>query len=494
MIKRPIKVLLVSPEVSPLSKTGGLGDVVGALPQALQSIGVDARVLCPLYGNMDSSFTETTSSLGSFRIKTHGGSKRGRLHEGKLPGTDVPVYLLEHKNYFDRSGIYAGPKGDFPDNAERFLLLSHSALDLPQKIGWMPDVLHLHDWTVALIPALLNALPLKDPRRQWASVLTIHNLLHQGTFPAETFERLGLPSAYFHEGGLGHNGCLNMLKGGIHHATKITTVSPTYANEIQEEPLAQGLGLDLRHRSADLFGILNGIDRNLWNPKNDHALPHNYSIEDADAGKSSCKQALLKELRLPTNLKRPLFFVVSRMDHQKGLDLLANVLPRLLHDHDFTFILLGSGDPALENSYRALAREHSKNIAAVIGFDESLARRLFAGGDFLVVPSRFEPCGLTQLYAMRYGTIPVVRKTGGLADTVTPFRPNEKNASGIVYEGDGEWELFLAMERGLAAFKKTSSFARLRDSAMKRDFSWEPSAKAYAEAYSWAIDARSQMT
>ena len=493
MMKNRMKVLLVSPEVSPLSKTGGLGDVAGALPQALQREDVDARVLCPLYGDLDHDFIETTSPIGSFSVSADGKFKRGAAHEGKLPGTDVPVYLLEHKSCFGRPGIYAGPAGNFPDNAERFLFLARSALALPEKIDWVPDVIHVHDWTVALIPAFLNALPFSDPRRKWASVLTIHNLMHQGVFSPETLGKAELPQSYYHEGGLEHNGCLNMLKGGIHHATKITTVSPTYAKEIQEEPYAQGLGHSLRYRAADLFGILNGIDGSKWNPQTDN-LPRNYSINDVTKGKSSCKAALLKELRLPPNLERPLFFVVSRMDYQKGLDALANVLPRLMNDHDLSFAILGNGDPKLEATYRNLAGERPDRISAVIGFDESLARRLFAGGDFLVVPSRFEPCGLTQLYAMRYGTIPVVRKTGGLADTVTPWLPRAKNATGIVYEGEGEWELFLAMEQALQAFKSSNALAALRRSGMERDFSWGPSAKAYVQAYSWAMAARSKMS
>ncbi len=489
-----MNALFVSPEVSPLFKTGGLGDVVGALPQALRNIGVDARILCPLYGHLDQGFREKTSLVGFLRPSIGGKRRRITLREGRLPDTEVPVYLLDHKGSFGRDGIYAGPKGDFIDNADRFLLLARSALALPEMIGWELDVLHAHDWTVALVPAFLNALPGNDPRRKWASVLTIHNLMHQGTFPPETLEKTELPGSYYHPDGLERNGCLNMLKGGIHHATKITTVSPSYALEIQEEPLAQGLGHALRHRAADLIGILNGIDCDNWNPQSDPSLPRNYSIDDLPKGKSTCKAALLKELCLPAELDRPLFFVVSRLDHQKGLDLLSKVLPRLMEDHDLAFALLGSGDPQLEASYRELARELPDRIAAVIGFDEGLARRLFAGGDFLVMPSRFEPCGLTQLYAMRYGTVPIVRKTGGLADTVVPWRPKTTNATGIVYEGGGEWELFLAMEQALQAFNTPKAFAALKHSGMKRNFSWESSAKAYAQTYSWAMDARSKAT
>ena len=414
------------------------------------------------------------------------------MREGKLPGTETPIYLLDHKGCFDRVGIYAGPKGDFIDNAERFLLLARSALALHNVIGWTPDVLHVHDWTVALIPAFINAIPSHDPRRKWASVLTIHNLMHQGSFPPETLAKAELPKSYYHLDGLEHDGCLNMLKGGIHHATKITTVSPNYAGEIQKEPFAQGLEHALRHRAADLIGILNGIDCDEWNPQSDASLPRNFSIDDLAKGKSACKAALLQELCLPAALERPLFFVVSRLDHQKGLDHLTNILPRLIKDHDLAFALLGSGDPQLETTYRELACEHPDHVATVIGFDESLARRLFAGGDFLLMPSRFEPCGLTQLYAMRYGAIPIVRKTGGLADTVIPWSPGTKNATGIVYEGDGEWELFLAIEQALQAFDAPKAFNALKRSCMKLDFSWESSAKSYVQTYSWAMDARSK--
>ena len=487
-----MKVLLISPEVSPLSKTGGLGDVAGALPQALRDLGLDVRVLCPLYGDFEQDFLDATSPIDPLRVRIGGRFRKAAVREGVLPGTEVPVYLLEHKSSFGRSGIYAGPKGDFPDNAERFLLLTGSALTLPEAIEWMPDVLHVHDWTVALIPAFLNALPAKDPRRKWASVLTIHNLMHQGTFPSETFEKTGLPSSYYHTDGLEQDGCLNMLKGGIHHATKITTVSPSYAREIQESPFSHGLGPALRHRAADLLGIVNGIDCEKWDPQSDPSLPCNYSVEQVDEGKSSCKAALLEELSLPPDIERPLFFVVSRLDHQKGLDLLANVLPRLIKDHDMAFALLGNGDPHLENTFRKLASEHPKRIAAVIGFDESLARKLFAGGDFLVVPSRFEPCGLTQLYAMRFGTVPVVRRTGGLSDTVIPWAKGARGATGIVYDGEGEWELLLAIEQALQVFGNAKEFGKLRRAGMKRDSSWGPSANAYAQTYSWAVEARAE--
>ena len=285
-----------------------------------------------------------------------------------------------------------------------------------------------------------------------------------------------------------------MLKGGIHHATKITTVSPSYAREIQESPLSHGLGPALRHRAADLLGIVNGIDCEKWDPQSDPSLPCNYSVEQVDEGKSSCKAALLEELSLPSDIERPLFFVVSRLDHQKGLDLLANVLPRLIKEHDMAFALLGNGDPHLENTFRKLASEHPKRIAAVIGFDESLARKLFAGGDFLVVPSRFEPCGLTQLYAMRFGTVPVVRRTGGLSDTVIPWAKGAREATGIVYDGEGEWELLLAIEQALQVFDNAKEFGKLRRAGMKRDSSWGPSANAYAQTYSWAIEARAEQT
>ena len=485
-----MKVLLVSPEVSPLSKTGGLGDVAGALPQALRQVGVDARVLCPLYGFIDPEPLGKTRQAGSIRLRIGGAARRAKVIETKLPATDVPLYLLQHKRSFDRKGIYSDANGDFTDNDERFLLLAQSALALPSAINWTPDVLHLHDWTVALTPACLNALPSGDARRQWASVLTIHNLMHQGVFPKTVLDKSELPHEFYNANGLEHNGCLNMLKGGIHHATKITTVSPTYSREIQEEPFAHGLQKSLKHRAADLIGIINGIDCAQWDPNTDRSLIRNYSIPDVEVGKTACKKDLLETLGLPQEEKRPLFFVVSRLDQQKGLDLLANVLPKLISDHDAAFALLGSGDPLLESTYKSISRENPDRVAAVIGFDEKLARKLFAGGDFLVVPSRFEPCGLTQLYAMRYGTIPVVRETGGLADTVTPWRPGKRSATGIVYEGMGEWELFLALEQALKVYRSHKTFSALRRNGMQRDSSWEPSAKYYAKTYSWAVEQR----
>ena len=485
-----MKVLFVSPEVSPLSKTGGLGDVVGALPQALRNIGVDARILCPLYRDLDLRFDGKSTLIGPLRVTLGRKPRRYTVRKTMLPGTEVPVYLLEHKSSFDRAGIYSGSKGDYPDNDERFLLLSKSALALPEAADWIPDVFHVHDWTVALIPALIKALEPTHPLRKCASVLTIHNLMHQGVFPAETFSKTGLPSSWYNSDGLEQNGYLNMLKGGIHHANKITTVSPTYAREIQEEPLSLGLESSLRQRAADLIGILNGIDCGKWNPETDTALPRNYSIEDVGEGKLACKAALLEQVGLPPNLERPLFFVVSRLDHQKGLDLLANVLNRLIQKEDLSFILLGNGDPKLENAYSELARQRPDCFAAVIGFDGTLARRLFGGGDFLVMPSRFEPCGLTQLYAMRYGAIPIVRKTGGLADTITPWCSGSTDSTGISFEEKGEWGLFLAMEQALRVFPSTMD--ALRRSGMSRDSSWGASAEAYAQTYSWAMEAQNE--
>ena len=484
-----MKVLFVSPEVTPLARTGGLGDVVGALPLALCNAGLDIRILCPLHRGALKGL-ESKRLEGSLRIKIGAKRRSMRVVETRLPGTDVPVYLLEHKKLYDRPGLYAGPRGDYPDNAERALVLCRSALELPTITSWHPDVYHAHDWMAAALPACLNAVRRPEDHAPSASVLTIHNLEHQGTFPPESFDLTGLPDSYFQMDGFEHYGRLNLLKGGIQHAGKITTVSPTYAEEIRTESHGHGLHPALDFRAADLVGILNGIDEDAWNPMNDPALPKPFGPDTVEVGKQACRAALSKELGFPNSHSLPLFGAVTRLYHQKGLDLLLEAIPKLLEKNDLQVVILGSGDPALERSFSKLAAYFPNKVGVRIGFDDDLARRIFAAVDFFVMPSRFEPCGLAQQYAMRYGALPVARRTGGLADTVRDFEKAPRVANGFLFREMKGASLAAALTNASKIHAKPKTIARMRYNAMRQKASWDEPADRYVEIYRWALESR----
>ena len=486
-----MKVLFVSPEVSPLARTGGLGDVVGALPPALKEAGVDVRVICPLHrGSLDG--LKSKRIAGKLRIRIGSQLCYPRLVETRLPGTDVPVYLIEHKGFFDRREIYAGSKGDFPDNAERSFVICRSAIDLPRLVGWTPDVYHAHDWMAAALPACLNAIPATKGQVRAASVLTIHNLEHQGSFSPEKFEISNLPQSYFQMEGFEHFGRLNLLKGGIQHADKITTVSPTYAEEIRTEIHGHGLDPSLVYRAADLVGILNGMDEEAWNPAKDSTLPHPFSLDTVEAGKKACREALSKELNLPYKPSLPLFGAVSRLYWQKGLDVLAESLPKLLENNDFQFVLLGSGDPVQEKAFSNLAHRFPERVSTYIGFDDGLARRIFAGTDFFLMPSRFEPCGLAQQYAMRYGSLPIANSTGGLVDTIKDLKKHPKTANGLLLKNIKEASLNPTFRSACKIFAEEKKLKLMRRNAMMREASWKEPAESYAETYKWAMEESSR--
>ncbi len=482
-----MKVLFVSPEVTPLARTGGLGDVVGALPPALKAVGVDVRIICPLHrGSLDG--LKSKRIAGQLRIRIGERLCFARLVETCLPGTDVTVYLIEHKGFFDRPDIYAGSKGDFPDNAERSFVICRAAIDLPRLIGWRPDVYHAHDWMAAALPACLNAIKRPEGEVRAASVLTIHNLEHQGSFSPEKFEISNLPRSYFQMEGFEHYGRLNLLKGGIQHADKITTVSPTYAKEVRTETQSHGLHSSLVYRAADLVGILNGIDKEAWNPGQDSALPHPFSLDTVETGKKECRKALSQELNLPYEPSLPLLGAVSRLYRQKGLDALAGALPKLLKKNDFQLALLGSGDPEQEKSFSNLANRFPDKVSIHIGFDDGLARRIFAGTDFFLMPSRFEPCGLAQQYAMRYGSLPIANSTGGLVDTIKDLNKHPKSANGLLLPNIEEASLHTAFRNACNIFAEEKKLQFMRRNAMMREASWKEPAESYADVYKWAME------
>ncbi len=466
------QILFATSEAQPLIKTGGLADVSGALPVALRDIGLDCRLLLPGYGPVlaklvDTHPIATVSGLAGFADTP--------LLLGRMPGSDLPVYVIDAPAYYQRDGgPYLGADGqDYPDNAWRFALLGQVAARLcgpDSPLRWRPDLLHCNDWQTGLAPAYLHF-----SGHPVASVMTVHNLAYQGIFPPDLIAQLGLPPQSFAMEGVEYYGNLSFLKAGLYYADRVTTVSPSYAEEIQHEPLGMGMQGLLASRGGRLSGILNGIDSADWNPSSDLYLPCSYSAR-APAGKKRCKQALQKELGLAVEAAAPLFGVISRLANQKGLDWITEIIPGLLQ-RGGQLAVLGTGEKPIEEAFRALARAHPGRVAAFIGYDEGLSHRIEAGADIFLMPSRFEPCGLNQMYSLRYGTVPVVHATGGLKDTVGD------GVTGFVFHTPAAAALWQAIERALATYADKTAWRRMMQAGMGQDFSWEKSARAYADLY-----------
>ena len=467
-----MKILYATSEAIPLIKTGGLADVSGALPPALREIGVDCRLLLPGYPKVLEKLGPADAVA---TLPTLPGSPDARLLLGRLPGSDTPLYVLDLPEAFQRPGSpYSDASGhDFADNAWRFAVLSRVAALLASDqtpLDWRPDLLHCNDWQTGLAPAYLNFLGRPVP-----SVITVHNLAYQGVFPPHALHGLGLPEHSFSIHGLEYYGNLSFLKAGLYYADRITTVSPSYAEEIQREPLGMGLQGLLADRRAALGGILNGIDPREWNPAADPHLPAGYTARGL-AGKKRCKDALQREMGLDLDAGAPLFGVIARMTHQKGLDLVLAVAEGIVH-RGGQLVMLGTGDKALEQAVRDTAARHPGRVACYIGYDEGLSHRIEAGSDSFLMPSRFEPCGLNQMYSLRYGTPPVVHATGGLRDTV------QDGVNGFVFPEPTAHALWVAVDRALAAFADPASWKKLVRAGMAQDFSWIHSAKDYAALY-----------
>ena len=475
-----MKVLFATSEAHPLAKTGGLADVSGALPAALRALGTDVRVLMPGY---PAALDKTKKLARLFRLDLPGHGETTLL-QGTFPDSGVPVYFIEHAGYYARAGLYQDKSGqDWPDNAMRFGLLSRAAALLASTqspLDFRPDVLHCNDWQTGLAPAYLHF----HQSRPTPSVFTIHNLAYQGVFPPDTLPRLGLPQESFSINGVEYYGNLSFLKAGLFYARHLTTVSPTYAREIQTEAFGMGMQGLLAGRSRDLTGILNGIDTREWNPLSDPHLPARYGAANF-TGKAACKRALRSELNLAQLPQTPLLGMVSRLTHQKGTDVVLEAVPQLL-ELGVQFAVLGGGDAVLEARWRALAAAYPERIAVAIGYNEALAHRIEAGADIFLMPSRFEPCGLNQMYSQRYGTPPLVHKVGGLADTVVHASPENLangTATGFVIERLDSGTLVAALRDASALYRKRTAWKKLMQNGMKRDFAWSGSARHYQDVY-----------
>ena len=485
-----MKVLHVAAEIYPLVKTGGLADVVGALPQALIAAGANVRIVLPGFPAVMKGI-ESVTKIAELGAAFGAGKVTIRL--GTIVGTVLRAYVVDAPYLYDRPGNpYLDSAGnEWVDSLQRFALLSWVAAhiaagELDQK--WRPDVLHCHDWHAALA----CAYKAYHPMSRVASVYTIHNLAYQGLFSPKDYHLTGLPASMLSPDGLEFHGGFSFMKAGIAYADRVTTVSPTYAKEITTQEFGHGLDGLIRSRGAALSGILNGVDRDVWSPDLDPHISTKYSAKSL-LGKAQCKAALQVEMKLPNQSNAPLFVVVSRLTSQKGLDLLLGLLPDFLAHSNAQLIVQGQGDQFLERSFASAAANYPDRIAVNIGYNEALAHRMIAGGDALIVPSRFEPCGLTQLYALRYGTVPIVRRVGGLADTVVHANKQNRDddtATGFVFANANSAELWDAMKEAIKTFSEPKVWHQILQRGMAQNFSWDGAAKSYLALYEEVVAQR----
>lgn len=480
---------MVAPEVVPFSKVGGLADVAGALPLELRKMGHDVRVICPKFGFMK---TEDDWKVHDDPLHVYLGRevKFSRVWETRLSDALTPVYLIEHDEYFDVPTVYSDDYREYENEGYRFAFFSRASLDLCHYLDWIPDVIHCHDWTTGLIPAHLNSREIDRPLGRTASVLTIHNLQFQGIFHADVLPFSGLPMGLFKADGLECYGRVNYMKGAIYHSQKVTTVSPTYAQEIQSPEFGFGLHNTLRFKASDLIGVVNGVDLTEWGPQSDVFIPKSFSKNDL-SGKVEAKRKLQEAFGLVQAPNVPLFVLVSRMFSQKGLDVLMHIVPHVLESMEVQFAVIGSGDHQLEDGFTTLAERFAGKFGTYIGYNNPLAHLTYAGGDFLLMPSRFEPCGLSQMYAMAYGTLPVVRSTGGLVDTVEQYQEGKGIGTGFKFENLDTNALFYTIGWACSTYyDRKEDMKWLRENAMEQDFSWTEPARKYEDIYYWAYEAR----
>jgi starch synthase len=477
-----LRVAIVASEMAPFAKTGGLADVVGALPKALARLGHGSTVFLPRYARIESPPGELA---GTVHVPLGVGAPPATFFvRSESPG--VRIVFVDQPGYFDRPKLYGNGNDDYVDNAERFAFLCRAALEFYRSRAERPDVFHAHDWQAGLLPVYLKAFYWNDPvLGRCPTLFTIHNQAYQGNFPLGTLSSLGLPWHLATPGGLEYYGGINYLKAGILFSELVSTVSPTYAQQIQRPD--HGLGLDgvLRSRAGDLFGILNGVDEEVWDPRRDSHIAARYSPKDL-TGKGRCKRDLQEACGLPADPDLPLVGIVSRLVAQKGFDIVVGAWYDFLH-RPLRMVVLGTGEPDVEAGFRALVERAPLRFAVRLAYDEDLAHKIVAGSDMLLMPSRFEPCGLPQLYAQRYGTIPIVRATGGLADSVAPYHADGETGTGFLFEHADGTGLVWALDQALATYADPAAWRRLMLRGMAQDFSWERAARSYVELYRLAI-------
>ncbi len=482
-----LKICFVSSEVSPFAKTGGLADVAAALPAALKNMEQDVRLMMPKYRMINDRKYVLRDVIRLREVHVELGGKV-RTASGKtafLPNTKVHVYFLFIPELFDRKGIYQDPATgkDFEDNAERFAYFSKAVVETLKLLYWQPDIIHCNEWQTALIPYYLKTVYADEEFFQGTkTVLTLHNLAYQGIFPLDLAPQLGIEENEAQPGGAFElNGQLNLLKGGILYADAITTVSERYAQEITTAEFGFGLEGVLKQRQKDLYGILNGVDYSVWNPETDRYLAAKYDAKSLDK-KVENKKALCNQFKLPFQAETPLIGMVTRLVEQKGIDLVVDGIDELMK-RGIQMVILGTGEEKYQTALKAAAEKYPEQLAVHFKFDEKLAHLIEGGADMFLMPSRFEPCGLNQMYSLKYGTVPIVRETGGLADTVENFDPQTGKGTGFTFQEFSVEAMLDAVDRALGAFQDKATWAKIQKAGMRKDFSWENSAKKYLKVY-----------
>lgn len=486
---KPLNILLVSSEVEPFAKTGGLADVSGALPQTIKQLDHEIRVMMPRYGSINERKARLHEMIRLKEIEIPVGSKTypASVKSSFIINSHAKVqtYFLDNEVLFGRSGLYVHPetKKDYEDNDERFIFFCRGVLEVLKKLGWQPDVIHCNDWQTGLIPVYLKTLYKNDPfYKDTCSVLTIHNMAYQGVFPRSVFPKTGLPKDLLSEDGIEAYGKLNFLKAGLVFADAITTVSEKYAEEIQSsDEFGVGLQDVVRKRKNDLSGIINGIDYSVWDPSVDELIPHRYDVKTMDL-KAENKRALLAKMGLPFHEKTPVVGIISRLADQKGFDLIDEVLDDLLA-LNLQLVVLGTGEKKYHEMFEQAHRKYPQKMSVALTFNNDLAHLIEAGSDMFLMPSRYEPCGLNQLYSLRYGTVPIVRATGGLDDTIEDFVASTGSGTGFKFKKYDSREMLHTVHRAVQTYADQAVWRKLMKAGMNKDFSWEASAKKYIQLY-----------
>lgn len=485
MSAEPLKIAMVSPEFFPLAKTGGLADVIGALSKSLAELGHQVKVFLPNYQMVQEKVHLAAMPTGPVEIQVGGEKARASLKSTKIGGNQSEILLVDCPEYFNRPDLYKDPKTgfDYPDNDERYIFFSRAVLEILEKINFQPDVIHTNEWQSAIVCAYLKTAYSSDPFfAKVGSLFSIHNLAYQGIFSKKTFDKLGLPQSLFYPFGFEFHGKINFLKTGVVFADVLNTVSENYAVEIQSSA-EFGCGLEgvLRQRNNDLYGIVNGVDYSEWSPATDKYIPAKYDQNNLTKKKEN-KETLYKECGFsPDKMMWPALGMIGRLVDQKGLDLLVDIAEDLFQK-ELVLVVLGSGDIKYERWLKEQEKKETGRLKVFITFDERLAHLIEAGCDIFLMPSKYEPCGLNQLYSLRYGTVPVARSTGGLADTIQDFRPGG-SGTGFLFKEYNSFEFWEAIQRALDAFQDKKTWEKLQRNGMGQDFSWEKAAQKYLELY-----------
>jgi len=476
-----LKILYASAEVVPFAKTGGLADVAGALPKVLAGMGHDVRIVMPRYGCVDEKKYQLHQVVAPFSIP-HGQERIEMSIDQSDAIAGVPTYFIRNDYLYNRNGLYG-----HADDDHRFVAYSRGIVEMIAQLGWVPDIINCNDWHTGLVPVYLKTLYANDPQLcDIATLYTIHNLAYQGIFSPQLMELAGLPWELFTWDKLAFWNQFNFMKAGLIYADALSTVSENYAKEIQTPEYGEGLQGVMTYRRTDLYGIINGIDYDIWNPRTDPLIPANFTPDDL-TGKAKCKAALQQEMGLPVTDDIPLYGLISRLSSQKGLDLLDNVLPKMLHQQEMQLVVLGTGDPHYHQMLEKLTKLYPEKLAAALKFDNTLAHHIYAGSDAFLMPSHYEPCGLGQMISLAYGTLPVVRATGGLADTVHAYSPSTGTGNGFVFTEYTPEALQRAILRTQKCYGESDCWRQAIANAFNSDFSWEKSAEKYVKVYEKAV-------